>query len=62
MNEIKSPCINICKIEIINNEKTCVGCYRTLEQIRDWGLYSDAERDKIIEELKPNECRGNIYK
>jgi len=45
---IESPCVKICKIEEIDGVKTCIGCDRTLEQIRDWSKYTDEERHAIM--------------
>lgn len=44
---VKSPCINICKY----NNKHCIGCYRTIEEISNWTKYTDKEKKKIIKEL-----------
>jgi len=41
---IVSPCQNVCKIE----DNTCIGCFRTLEQISNWTKMSDEERKKIV--------------
>jgi hypothetical protein len=30
----------------------CLGCKRTLDEIARWGAMSDAEREKILGELK----------
>ena len=44
-----SPCIEICKI---NSEGYCIGCKRSLEEIKNWIRYSDLDKKKIIETLK----------
>ena len=44
-----SPCIKICKI---NSEEYCIGCKRSLEEIKNWIRYSDLDKKKIIETLK----------
>ena len=43
---IISPCIGIC-IEI---DGSCIGCFRTTEQVSNWLYYDDEEREKIMEE------------
>ena len=30
----------------------CLGCKRTLDEITRWGAMTDAEREKILNELK----------
>ena len=44
-----SPCTKICKI---NSEGYCIGCKRSLEEIKNWIRYSDLDKKKIIETLK----------
>ena len=44
---IISPCQRICKIE----NKRCIGCGRTREQIKNWTKYSVPERKEIMNEL-----------
>ena len=54
---MKSPCIKVCKIKkgidyiSLGSQLICVGCGRTLEQIRDWTTYTDEQRDSIMEKL-----------
>lgn len=42
--EVPSPCISVCQMD----EQTglCRGCYRTLDEIADWGRLTDDERLK----------------
>ena len=46
--KIKSPCNNRCKAK----EGVCVGCKRTIEEIRNWREYSDAEKQAIIDRVQ----------
>ena len=48
--DIKSPCVKICKLE----NRVCVGCGRTQDEIRDWVIMTDSQREVIIERLKTN--------
>ena len=45
MDEIKSPCINVCKLE---GNNICKGCYRSLDEIAGWGYASETIRRQII--------------
>jgi uncharacterized protein len=45
-NSIKSPCINICCLNINN---ICSGCYRSLEEIAQWSGASDSEKKTILD-------------
>lgn len=45
---MKTPCIKVCKV----SEGKCLGCGRTLEQIRLWSKYTEEERERIMEKVK----------
>jgi uncharacterized protein len=47
--EIDSPCIKICVVH--PEERLCVGCYRTIEEIATWSRLSTEERRVIIADL-----------
>jgi len=44
-----TPCVQICKIDI--ELKTCIGCGRTIDEIREWMSYTDEERMTIMRRL-----------
>jgi|TARA_B110000046_G_C13010717_1_gene406552 predicted Fe-S protein YdhL (DUF1289 family) len=44
---VKSPCINICEIDLISG--FCVGCNRTEQEITNWIYYNNKEKEKIVE-------------
>ncbi|HLW74476.1 MAG TPA: DUF1289 domain-containing protein [Gammaproteobacteria bacterium] len=41
-----SPCVRNC---CLDEQEVCMGCGRTLAEIRDWGGADDAERRRILE-------------
>ncbi len=43
---IKSPCIHVCTLD---DEKVCMGCYRSAEEIRSWFLYTDEQKLRSLE-------------
>jgi len=45
MTSTESPCIGIC---IIDDHKTCIGCYRTLDDISIWSLASEDQKRQIL--------------
>lgn len=47
---MESPCTKICVIEPADG--LCRGCRRTRHEIARWGSYTDAERRRIMQELK----------
>ena len=54
---MKSPCIQVCKIE----DGKCLGCRRTLDQIRDWPSYTDQKREEIMDDIiEPDYTNSSI--
>jgi hypothetical protein len=47
--EVESPCIKICVIH--PEERLCVGCYRSIEEIATWSRLTPAERGAITADL-----------
>lgn len=47
---MESPCINICVLD--QESGLCRGCYRSLDEIARWGMFSAAERTRIMETLE----------
>jgi len=50
---IKSPCKLICKYD---ENKICIGCYRSMEEIVKWVDYSDQEKLEVYRNIR--ERRG----
>jgi predicted Fe-S protein YdhL (DUF1289 family) len=44
-----TPCISVCKID--KETRTCQGCGRTIDEIRDWSKYTDTERMEVMRRL-----------
>jgi predicted Fe-S protein YdhL (DUF1289 family) len=47
--ELDSPCVKICVIH--PEERLCVGCLRSLEEIAQWSKITTSERRAIMAEL-----------
>lgn len=47
---VQSPCVGVCAV----SEATglCEGCYRTLDEIRDWWNMESTEQRQVIEKLQ----------
>jgi predicted Fe-S protein YdhL (DUF1289 family) len=41
---VQSPCLRDC---CLGDDLTCLGCFRSLEEIKEWGLV-DADRRRVI--------------
>lgn len=48
MNEkdmIQSPCIQLCKLD--KSGKVCISCWRTIDEIIQWGDFSEDQKRKV---------------
>jgi predicted Fe-S protein YdhL (DUF1289 family) len=42
---IQSPCVRNC---CLDDDLTCLGCFRSLEEIKEWGLVDNHRRRVIL--------------
>ncbi len=42
---LHSPCVRLCTLD---EEDICVGCGRSLEEIKGWAAYSEATRTELL--------------
>lgn len=52
MSSVKSPCVSICALD---HNDLCIGCYRTGQEISQWGSLSDAEKQVIMAKVAQRE-------
>ena len=48
-DEIDSPCVKLCVIH--PEERLCVGCYRSIEEISAWTRMTSAARAEVMADL-----------
>ncbi|MDP3265029.1 MAG: DUF1289 domain-containing protein [Tabrizicola sp.] len=48
-DEVQSPCVKLCVVH--PEERLCVGCFRTIEEISTWSRLSHEERAEIMADL-----------
>ena len=48
-DEIESPCVKLCVVH--PEERLCVGCYRTIEEISAWSRLTHEARAAIMADL-----------
>ena len=53
---IPSPCISVCQIE--NESGECLGCRRTIEEIRDWIIMTAAEKTAVLAKIPERKARA----
>jgi predicted Fe-S protein YdhL (DUF1289 family) len=44
-----SPCRRNC---CLDDDLTCLGCFRSLEEIKEWGIVDDQRRRRILQNAK----------
>jgi predicted Fe-S protein YdhL (DUF1289 family) len=49
IEDIVSPCIGVCAMNDVTG--FCHGCYRNIEEIREWWNMTDEAREKVMTEL-----------
>lgn len=52
VQSVPSPCVRLCKID--PSTGLCIGCKRTLEEIKEWIVYSDEEKLRVLEKIRKN--------
>lgn len=48
-DEVQSPCVKLCVVH--PEERICVGCFRTIEEISTWSRLTPEARTAIMAEL-----------
>lgn len=48
-DEVQSPCVKLCVVH--PEERICVGCFRTIDEIATWSRLTPAERATIMADL-----------
>ncbi len=49
MKNVTSPCIDVCKMD--SNKEFCLGCHRTIPEIRDWKNMSETDRRTLLNKV-----------
>jgi predicted Fe-S protein YdhL (DUF1289 family) len=55
---VKSPCIAVCALD---ENDLCIGCYRTGQEITDWGEMDNLKKYEVMKKVAKREDEsGNI--
>lgn len=46
---VKSPCISVC---LLNENDVCEGCYRSAQEITDWSILSNLEKQQVMVKVR----------
>ena len=44
---VPSPCIAVCQVDDVND--LCIGCFRHVDEIRDWPILTAAEKQAVLD-------------
>jgi len=55
---INSPCIKVCRLT--DCKAFCVGCWRTLDEIRDWRKYTNEEKLGVMNSIEMRSKHYNV--
>ena len=53
---MESPCIKVCTLE----GNISIGCYRTQDEIREWMIYTDEQKEIVLDQLEKRKLLHNI--
>jgi predicted Fe-S protein YdhL (DUF1289 family) len=51
---VQSPCVRNC---CLDDDLTCLGCFRTLEEIKEWGTAGNQRRLTILQDARRRQAR-----
>lgn len=54
--DVASPCVNVCKLD---QNDICLGCYRSLEEIRQWSKSDNEGKAAIVERAEQRRQSDN---
>ena len=52
--DIESPCIGVCSID--ESTGFCLGCYRTVDEIKGWWDMDNSNKTAVLEAIKAREA------
>jgi uncharacterized protein len=58
-NDVESPCVRNC---CLNEDDVCMGCFRTMSEIIEWGQANTEERKTILQMAKQRENEIGSYR
>ncbi len=54
---IPSPCIAVCQIDDATD--CCIGCFRSIDEIRDWPIMTADEKTQVLARIEQRRAVGN---
>ncbi|KKL96568.1 hypothetical protein LCGC14_1843180 [marine sediment metagenome] len=47
---VPSPCVSLCLLD--ETDTFCIGCLRTIDELRDWCIMTAEQKTKVLEEIE----------
>lgn len=47
---VQSPCISVCLLD--ETESFCIGCFRTIIELRDWCIMTAEQKTRVLKEIE----------
>jgi len=55
-DSVPSPCRQICQVDSASTH--CIGCLRTLDEIRDWPIMTAEEKRRVLADIDDRRTAG----
>lgn len=55
---VKSPCVHIC---CLDEKDVCLGCYRTGDEICQWGAMNSEQRRDVLKKVSEREQAASNF-
>ena len=54
---VSSPCVSIC---VLDDNDICVGCFRSGDEITDWGMLDDQGKLEVLEKCSQRRADSGL--
>lgn len=53
---VPSPCIKVCQVD--DDTALCIGCHRSIDEIRDWPIMTAEEKTRALDRIAARKAQG----
>lgn len=57
-SSVPSPCITVCQVDDATG--CCIGCYRSIDEIREWPILSADEKRAVLARIAERKAAAGI--
>lgn len=55
-DSVPSPCISVCQVDDATG--CCIGCYRSIDEIREWPILSAEQKLEVLARISERKAAG----